>query len=202
MKFERYNSHTAIMKLSLTLLSKLRVTRAQIPAHQLLPNCSIQQRPLLIYHAALPSDASASAVEDHFTTVGVARPGWRGTMFPISHFHSTTHEILAVYRGRARLCFGGEANPGRLEPEVEAGDVVVMPAGVAHRLLVDHDGDFEMVGSYPPGELWDMCYGREGEEAKVAHIAKLPWFERDPVYGDEGPALEAGDGGLEGPEGR
>ena len=68
------------------------------------------------------------------------------------------------------------------------GDVVVVPAGVGHRLLEDLDGGFEMVGSYPVGCGWDMCYG--GEEGVEGRIRALGWFERDPVYGDQGPVLD------------
>ncbi len=49
---------------------------------------------------------------------------------------------------------------------------------------------FVQVGCYPKGYNWDMCYGKRGEEAKIEGIKKLPWFKRDPVYGDEGPVLE------------
>jgi uncharacterized protein YjlB len=38
-----------------------------------------------------------------------------------------------------------------------------------------------MIGSYPPGKEWDMCYGRQGEEASVQQIESLGWFERDPI---------------------
>jgi uncharacterized protein YjlB len=70
------------------------------------------------------------------------------------------------------------------------GDVVVVPAGVGHRLLDDYGSGFEMVGSYPKGKSWDMCYGKEGEEDKVEKIKDLPWLERDPLYGNSGPALD------------
>lgn len=73
---------------------------------------------------------------------------------------------------------------------VRKGDVVVVPAGVAHRLVTDVKGGFEMVGSYPVGESWDMCYGKKGEEGKVRGIKALAWFGRDPVYGDQGPVLD------------
>ena len=111
-------------------------------------------------------------------------------MYSQSHFHSTSHEVLCVASGKARLCFGGEENPERVEAVLEKGDVIVVPAGVAHRLLKDVDGGFTMVGSYPRGKNWDMCYGREGEEEKVKGIGSLGWFERDPIYGDEGPCLQ------------
>lgn len=113
-------------------------------------------------------------------------------MYPTSHFHSNTHEVLCVCSGRAKLCFGGEENPGRVEPVVQAGDVIVLPAGMAHRLLDDTStgSRFEMVGSYPNGCDWDMCYGREGEERQVEGIVSVPWFDRDPIYGDHGPVLD------------
>jgi len=70
-----------------------------------------------------------------------------------------------------------------------------MPAGVAHRMLEEGGGAggggrFEMVGSYPIGSHWDMCYGKPGEEAKIEGIKGLKWFERDPIYGDQGPVLD------------
>lgn len=70
---------------------------------------------------------------------------------------------------------------------------MVVPAGMAHRLLEDVSGagpGFEMVGSYPKGCHWDMCYGKAGEEKKVESIGKLPWLDRDPIYGDRGPVLD------------
>ncbi|KAF9878807.1 hypothetical protein CkaCkLH20_03707 [Colletotrichum karsti] len=176
-------------KISLTPLSSLRVSKHMIPAHDLLPNTSIQNKPLMIYHAAFPS-ASASAIESHLSSVGVVEPQWRYTMYSTSHFHSTTHELLCISNGRAKLCFGGEENEGRVEPLVEKGDVIVVPAGVSHRLMQDVDGGFEMVGSYPKGHNWDMCYGKKGEERKVQSISKVDWFTKDPVYGSSGPVLD------------
>lgn len=179
-------------KISLTPLASLRVSKYQIPAHSLTPNTSIQRKPLLVYHSAFePSTASASAIESHLSDVDVVVPQWRYTMYSTTHFHSTTHEVLCISNGRARLCFGGEANDGRIEPVVEKGDVIIVPAGVGHRLLEDQAGGFEMVGSYPKGCSWDMCYGEKGEEEKVKGIEKLSWFERDPIYGERGPAVEA-----------
>lgn len=109
-------------------------------------------------------------------------------MFTDSHFHSNTHEVLAIASGSAKCCFGHEENEGRVEPILEKGDVVIVPAGVGHRLVQDYGG-FQMVGSYPKGKSWDMCYGRSGEEEQVKSIANLDWFQKDPIYGDDGPSL-------------
>lgn len=88
------------------------------------------------------------------------------------------------------LLFGGEDNPGKVEVEVAKGDVVLVPAGVGHRLLREEGrGGLEMVGAYPKGsDRWDMCYGdgREGEneEGIRDRIGRLGWFDDgDPVYG-------------------
>lgn len=173
--------------MSLAPLSALRVSKHHIPAFQGSPNTSIQNKPLMIYHNAFPSP-SASQIESHLHSVGVVQPQWRYTMYSQSHFHSTTHEVLVIATGSAQCCFGGEENPGRVEPVLNTGDVVIIPAGVAHRLLED-DGGFQMVGSYPVGKSWDMCYGRAGEEDQVRGIGQLGWFQKDPIYGDRGPSL-------------
>lgn len=74
--------------------------------------------------------------------------------------------------------------------EAQKGDVLVVPAGVSHRLWEDLEGGFQMVGCYPEAFSWDMCYGRPGEEGVEERIKGLRWFQRDPVYGDQGPVLD------------
>lgn len=176
------------MAAKLTPLASLKVSKHLIPAHAGTPNTTIQNRPLLIYTSAFPpSTITASQIESHLKSTGVVTPQWRYTMFSQSHFHSTSHEVLGISSGRAQLCFGHEDNPERVEVEVSKGDVVVVPAGVGHRLLKDLDGGFEMVGSYPKGCNWDMCYG--GEEGVEERIKTLEWFDKDPVYGDQGPVM-------------
>lgn len=96
-------------------------------------------------------------------------------MYSTSHFHSNAHEVLCISSGKAKLCFGGEDNPQRVEPVVGEGNIFIVPAGAAHRLVEDLTGTFKMVGSYPKGKSWDMCYGRE-EDCKI--------------YGSTGPTLQ------------
>ncbi|KAE8167195.1 RmlC-like cupin domain-containing protein [Aspergillus tamarii] len=168
--------------------SKIEVTTRQIPGWEDIPNTSIQSKPLMIYHHAF--DASPSQLQARLEEIGEVEPQWIYTMYQQTHFHSTTHEVLGVVSGRARLCFGGEANPSRFEPTVEKGDLIIVPAGVGHRLLDDLGTEsFSMVGAYPRNKHWDMCYGQPGEERKVKAIEKLDWFHRDPLYGADGPVL-------------
>lgn len=178
----------ATSKSLLKPLKDLRISKYQIPAFNGIPNTSIQGKPLLIYHSAFNADVSE--IESHLKSVGVVTPQWRYTMYSTTHFHSNTHEVLSVFSGRANLCFGGEANPERVETTAEKGDVMVVPAGVGHRLLEDLDGGFQMVGAYPKGKSWDMCYGGEEDKTKFKNIEGLEWFEKDPVYGHEGPVLD------------
>lgn len=176
--------------LNLTPLPSLHLSHHFIPTHSLTPNCP-HTHPLLIYHHAFPPSTSPSSIESHLPFNNLI-PQWRYTMYSTSHFHSTTHEVLAVYSGRAKLLFGGDANPGRVEVDVGAGDLLVVPAGVAHRLLEDVEGGFMMVGSYPRGCRWDMCYGKEGERDLAEKVRDVKWFERDPMYGADGPVLWEG----------
>ncbi|KIP05233.1 hypothetical protein PHLGIDRAFT_25184 [Phlebiopsis gigantea 11061_1 CR5-6] len=142
---------------SLTPISTLRVSQHTIPKHGFIPNTSVQHIPLTIYHGAFTSpDLTASQVESHIQSVGVCTPQRRYTMYSQTHFHSTTHELLVVSSGNAKLLF--------VEERVKKGDVILIPAGVGHR-LPERSDRFEMVDSYPAGaDKWDICYGREGVE--------------------------------------
>jgi len=113
---------------------------------------------------------------------------WRNGIYPIHHYHSTAHEVLGVYAGNARVQFGGENGPILT---VSAGDVVVIPAGVAHK-NIQSSFDFRVVGAYPEGQTWDMNYGKEGERPDAdRNIKNVPDPKTDPVSGRNGPLMEA-----------
>jgi uncharacterized protein YjlB len=143
--------------------------------------------PLLIYPGALPATEPrpAAAFEARFRA---NRWGswWCNGIYDIHHYHSTAHEVLGVCGGSARVAFGGEDG---VVLEVHAGDVVVIPAGVAHRNLGETRG-FEVVGAYPEGQRWDMNTGRPGERpAADERIARVPLPAADPVFGNTGPLI-------------
>ena len=77
------------------------------------------------YIATRPADPAA--IERIFAANGWP-PAWRNGVHPFHHF-SSAHEVLGVARGEASVLFGGP--DGTVLP-VAAGDVVVVPAGVAH----------------------------------------------------------------------
>lgn len=137
--------------------------------------------PLLIYQGGGSHDPDE--VEAMFERNGW-RPAWRWSVYTYPHYHSTAHEVLGVYRGRAKIRLGHTA--GQVF-EVKAGDVIVIPAGVGHENLGASE-DFHVVGGYPPGQVADQMRGRPGERPRAdENISKVPLPETDPVFGRDGP---------------
>ncbi len=72
---------------------------------------------------------------------------------------------------------GGEAL------KVEAGDVLIIPAGVGHKNL-GQEHQVSCIGAYPKGRDYDIKTGQPGDRPGTDHtIAKLPIPLEDPVYG-------------------
>jgi len=143
--------------------------------------------PLLVYAGALSPQGTpdmASEFEALFTANDWGS-SWRNGVFPFHHYHSTAHEVLGIYAGWAELLLGGEQGK-RLR--VEAGDAVVIPAGVAHKKL---DGaDFACVGAYPAGQDPDLCRRAQAHTASLANISAVALPSCDPLYGADGPLFE------------
>jgi uncharacterized protein YjlB len=138
-------------------------------------------RPLLLYLRSVPSDPAA--IERVFTA-NQWPSAWRNGVYSYHHYHSTAHEALGVYSGSATILFGG---PEGTTVTIRAGEVAVIPAGVAHKCL-EAGRDFRIVGAYPQGQRWDMCYGKPGERpAADKNIAAVPDPQVDPVQGETGP---------------
>ena len=132
--------------------------------------------PVLVYPDALPPDPAA--MEQAFARQGWTN-AWRNGIFPYHHFHTTAHEVLGIAAGRVRVLFGG---PGGAEVAVKAGDVLVIPAGVAHCNLGD-DG-LLVVGAYPGGAECDVLRGDPAQLATAKKaISQLLMPELDPVPG-------------------
>lgn len=141
--------------------------------------------PLVVYRGALPG-ADAPACEALLRENGWGGT-WRNGVFAYHHYHSTSHEVLAVVRGEARVTFGGEQGETLA---LRRGDVAVLPAGTGH-CRVDASRDFLVVGAYPAGqEDYDVCTGKPDERPEaLEHIRQVPRPEADPLYGEDGPLL-------------
>ena len=141
--------------------------------------------PLLVYQGALVLGRNnpASIVEDLFESNGWSG-SWRNGIYSYHHYHSTAHEVLGVYSGSAKVQLGGENG---VTLTVCRADVVIIPAGVAHKNL-GASTDFRVVGAYPQGQRPDLCYGKTGERPRTDdNIARVPAPQMDPFYGADGP---------------
>ena len=141
--------------------------------------------PVLIYSKSIRgmSRGDAMLVERTFSTNWWFY-AWRSGVYDFHHYHSTAHEVLGVYDGEASIQLGGESG---IKVVVLPGDVLNIPAGVGHRNLGSTD-DFAVVGAYPRGQRWDLCYSEEtGRIGIVDRLARVTYSETDPVYGEEGP---------------
>ena len=142
--------------------------------------------PLIIYRGAIEIKNGASDIEKVFHDNEWGN-SWRNGIFSYHHYHSTAHEVLGIYQGTVKAQLGG---PDGITAELEAGDVVLIPAGVAHKNL-GSSTDFACVGAYPPGQDYDMNYGKIGERPSAdKNIRKVPIPNNDPVEGKQGPLVK------------
>lgn len=146
--------------------------------------------PVLVYRAAfaLPGSINAAAelIEKHFEQNGWSG-GWRNGVYDFHHFHANSHEVLGCYAGSVLVQLGGPSGP---EVEIRRGDVVVLPAGVAHRRL-RASADYRIVGAYPGGQSFDMHRGDPAALAAVQRlVATVGVPASDPVHGKGGPLFE------------
>jgi uncharacterized protein YjlB len=142
---------------------------------------------VILYRDAIMFEGNdlAASVEDVFLEHGWGGV-WRNGIFGYHHYHATAHEVLGVATGTVTVQLGGDEGPIL---ELVAGDVVILPAGIAHKNL-DSSDDLVVVGAYPPGQIWDINTGGEDERPRVDEsIAAVPLPKSDPVYGVEGPLV-------------
>ena len=145
------------------------------------------QLALIVYRGVLETGADAAAS----CMALFERNGWTGAwhngVYSHHHYHSSAHEVLGIATGWVRVRLGGEG--GRIV-ELRAGDVVVIPAGVAHK-NEGESPDLLVVGAYPRGQGPDMCSPGAPDHARaLPRIAAVPLPAGDPVHGASGPLLE------------
>lgn len=146
--------------------------------------------PLLLYRAVYAGDGALPSTDSIMATF--AANGWAGAwvngIYPFHHYHARSHEVLACAGGGANVQFGGQDGP---EIAIRAGDVVVIPAGVAHCRRSGGSG-LIIVGAYPCGqEDWDLKRDNPADyqsaQAEIPLVARPP---ADPVTGLASPLLD------------
>jgi uncharacterized protein YjlB len=144
--------------------------------------------PVLLYPQAFTPEAGdpCATLEALFRSNGWGGT-WRNGIFDYHHYHATAHEVLGCARGWVRVLLGG---PKGREVRLEAGDVVLLPAGTAHRNM-EHSTDYRIVGAYPAGQHPDMKYGEPGEYAAAKEaISRVSLPQKDPVSRSSGGVLQ------------
>ncbi|ROW11320.1 hypothetical protein VMCG_01381 [Cytospora schulzeri] len=204
----------------------IQIKKYNLPPTALIPNSPL---PLLHYPNFLSSPSSRDPTKVHEI---FSHNGWQVQWIyrygptQQSHYHSAAHECMAVLSGEATIRFGAADEPGAdleesthgrgkedggVEVKARAGDVFVLPAGVAHKtfdtepvadfqLLTPGDGHhvagkdvakslqgvelsgFTMMGAYPEGGRWDFAVGGEHKD-RYEEVWNVPKPGRDPVLG-------------------
>ena len=144
--------------------------------------------PLIVYKAAIDlSNVNPAKTLERIFHGNAWGGSWRNGIYPFQHYHSTAHEVIGVYDGAVKVQLGG---PSGLTIDAAAGDVIIIPAGVAHKNL-DSSADFRCIGAYPHGQTWDMNHGKSGERPIAdKNIANVQLPRTDPVYGANGPLIK------------
>jgi len=137
--------------------------------------------PALLYKGVLdiPLLFPATHVKHLFEKHGWSN-SWDAGIFEYHHYHSISHEVLGIYKGHTKIQLGG---PNGTVLFIEKGDVLVIPAGIAHKNL-GPENSVGVIGAYPGGRDYDMNYGKPGERPRTdANIKKVPMPASDPVFG-------------------
>jgi uncharacterized protein YjlB len=130
----------------------------------------------------LPEEHPEKILEEIFSKNNWSN-SWRNGIYNYHHYHSITHEVLGVYEGNTVVELGGAKGITQL---VERGDIIIIPAGVAHRNITP-ESNFKCVGAYPGGSDYDINKGEPGERPGTdKNIKKVRLPKNDPMF-ENGP---------------
>ena len=159
------------------------VQKLQLSRNGWMPNN--ERLPVLLYRRAFSGKDVADRMEETFQQ-NLWPAQWRNGVYTFHHYHSTAHEVLGFAAGSAQLILGGE---GGHDMTVEAGDVLVLPAGTGQFLAKATPGCL-VVGAYPVGQHWDIC--RSAPAAAMSErMLRLPFPQSDPLTGEGGDLVYA-----------
>lgn len=148
-----------------------------------------EKLPLIIYVQAIGLfDGNVASVMESVFRSNDWSNSWRNGIYDYHHYHSIAHEVIGIYQGKVKVELGGPEQG--IEIDAKAGDIIIIPAGVVHKNL-EASADFACVGAYPPGQYFDMNYGKPAERPQAdENIRQVPLPNTDPVYGKDGSLLK------------
>ena len=112
---------------------------------------------------------------------------WRNGVYSFHHYHAKAHEVLGCASGWVKVQLGGVKGDVF---ELKKGKAVLLPAGTGHK-RVEASADFSIIGAYPHNQSPDL--NKEDSEKYAENkesIQKVRNPEKDPVTGEEGPAVK------------
>ena len=161
----------------------VEITTYYLKDDGMIPN---SPNPLLVYPGAIDVQKDAAVTIERIFADHTWDRSWRNGIYSFHHYHSTAHEVLGIAKGHAKVQMGG---PNGVTFSIQAGDVMVIPAGVGHKNL-GASADLLVIGAYPPGPSWDLCRESDLEyKQALVNIPKVPKPPADPVYGVDGPLM-------------
>jgi len=163
--------------------SNPRISSFILKRNKNFPNSKL---PVLIYRKALNLPAqknkAANIMQKIFIHNGWSN-SWRNGIYDFHHYHSNTHECMAICMGSANVILGG---PNGKRIHLKQGDVIILPVGVGHKCTAK-TSDFLCVGAYPEGKDYDTNIGTSDEYKKaINRIKSIPIPKHDPLFGKEG----------------
>ena len=124
--------------------------------------------PVIVYRQVFEDKSLAASKWEELFKKNNFGHSWRDGIYNYHHYHSTAHEALGCYAGHARVRLGGDNESVRRDIELNAGDCILIPTGVAHKNL-GQDSQFGVVGAYDlDGKTYDMNYGKNANERHQA----------------------------------
>ena len=165
-------------------LNKDAVTQvAFFPDDGIIPN---SRRPVVLYRGIVSYSDRRKIEEElkHLVAENRWYVAWPWRIYTFTHWHSTTHEGLICIDGRATIRLGGPRVG--CEFEIASGDVLFLPAGVAHRKIASTK-DFTVCGIYPKGKEYDLIKGARTLNAEARGRSRtIAFLFNDPLLGKEG----------------
>ncbi|WQF88074.1 Putative uncharacterized protein YjlB [Colletotrichum destructivum] len=168
-------------------------------------HCPNNFLPVLVYRGVLPEPHNEETTSTYLQRYGWVKKGTWGTI-TTKHFHPNTHECYGIFQGDSELVFGeggGDTSGTGARCFVRAGDVVVVPAGVAHASVtqerkLEEGGDggerYRYIGVYPEGApKWRNEYGKKplvDNRELAEEVSYVPVPDKDPISGLGGPLVQ------------
>jgi uncharacterized protein YjlB len=144
--------------------------------------------PVLIYGGVLESEDDLETVLKRVFSENGWNDNHRRSISNKDQFHLRSHEVLGIVDGSASVLLGG---PLGKTIELRKGDLLLLPAGTAHKMIVG-SSDFKVVSAVPEGQEKDeLVDERRVPDQYCGQIVQATLRPKtDPLFGYKGPVFD------------